>query len=125
MKHNWLDEEPQQLSSQQTGGRRDAYRRVMLVKYPLSAANARIDPWAALAGLKLPSDEKAYLHGVLNILQLPDELAHELLARYRDEWERAAKRCTNHNGIHNAGYRAANLWLQQGAPGFILWEGDG
>lgn len=126
MKLDWdlededLLESPKQLPAADGG----AFRRVMVVRRTGSGAASK-DLWSALAGLRIQSDDKVYLHGVLNILQLPDDLAHELLLRYRAEWERAAKRCTNPNGIDNAGLRAANVWIQQGAPGFIQWEPDG
>lgn len=124
MKLDWETESGEPLGSPALAAQGGAFRRVMVIQSDGSGAG-HTDPWSALAGLRLSSDEKVYLHGVLNILQLPDSLAHELMQRYRAEWVRAAKRCTNHNGVDNAGRRAANLWIQQGAPGFIHWEPDG
>jgi hypothetical protein len=82
----------------------------------------RIDPWQALQGLKLQPEDKTYFHGFLNALQLPRPLAYQLLATYRQTYERALKRGTNPNGLHHAGLQAANRWLLAGAQGFIQRE---
>lgn len=124
---DWLttEKDAPESTTKHRPGKHGSFQQTMVIKFPENPASDQIDPWSALAGLRLSGDEKVYLHGAMNALQLPRSLEHELLTRYREEWERAANRCTNPNGIDNAGRRAANLWIQQGAPGFIRWIPDG
>lgn len=124
---DWLTspEDSAESTAKHRAAKHGSFQQTMVVQFPQNPASDQADPWSVLAGLRLSSDEKVYLHGAMNALQLPRSLEHELLTRYREEWERAANRCTNPNGIDNAGRRAANLWIQQGAPGFIRWESGG
>lgn len=96
--------------------------RVLRISADVSGITANVDPWTALAGLPLANDDRVYLHGFLNAMQLPKPHAYALLHRYRGKWEKAASRCHNPNGADNAGRRAANAWLLDGAQGFIHWE---
>lgn len=96
--------------------------RVMRISADIAEIPANIDPWTALTGLHLLADDKVYLHGALNALQLDRPYAYAFLMLYRQHWERAMKRCTNQNGLDNAGRRAANSWILDGASGFIIWE---
>ena len=116
---NWLNDS--QRKPQQHSG---VYRRVLVVNAP-DATTAdtvmRGNPLSALSDLRLLAEDKSFINGFLGALSLPDDLAHGLLCEYRARWEKAAQRCTNPNGRSNAGRRAGNIWLQQGARGFINW----
>lgn len=100
----------------------DPYHIRLMIDVDTEGIPDTVDPWQALQGLFLQPEDKTYLHGFLNALQLPKPLAFQLLAQYRQTYEQAAKRCTNPNGAHNAGIRAANSWLLAGAPHFIKRE---
>lgn len=123
---DWLDDDgaaiaPQDaptVTQQPTG----CYQRLMVIELPAQHAEPTSEPFSALSGLPLLAGDKTYLHGVLAGLQLPDAIAHALLTHYRQQWERAAKRCTNPNGVDNAGRRAANTWVQHGCNGFMQYQ---
>lgn len=100
------------------------YRRTLHIRHTSTPADyqARGDPFAALSGLRLLPEDKAYLHGFIGALQLPEHIQHGLLLEYRQRWERAAHRATNPNQAEGNGRRSANTWIQQGARGFIDWQ---
>lgn len=113
---DWLDDEPAKPTPA------GALVRVMRINADVSGLSATVDPWAALAGLRLMNDDKVYLHGVLNALQLDKPYAYAYLQAYRERWERASRYCNNPNGADGAGLRAANNWILEGSHGFIEWE---
>ncbi|MEZ5534398.1 MAG: hypothetical protein R3F02_02125 [Thiolinea sp.] len=100
------------------------YRRKLHIRYPpeLQAQAARSDPFNAVAGLRLLPEDRAYLHGFMAALQLPEHIRYGLLLEYRQRWERAAQRAPHPNQADNSGRRSANIWIQQGAEGFIDWD---
>ena len=100
------------------------YRKQLHIRVrPASEGHqVRGDPFAVLSGLWLLPEDKAYLHGFMGALKLPEHIQHSLLLEYRQRWERAAQRASNQNQSVYAGRRHANVWIQQGAKGFIDWS---
>lgn len=100
------------------------YRRKLHIRHEPATQSyqARGDPFMVLSGLRLLPEDRAYLHGFINALQLPEHIQRDLLQAYRQRWERAAQRSINPNQGDGNGRRSANIWLQQGASGFISWE---
>lgn len=80
---DWLDDEP--VKPAPAG----ALVRVMRINADVSGLSATVDPWA----VRLMNDDKVYLHGVLNALQLDKPYAYAYLQAYRERWERAARYC--------------------------------
>jgi hypothetical protein len=100
------------------------YRRALHIRYKPQQRphKGRSDPFIVVAGLRLLPEDRAYLHGFIGALQLPEHIQHGLLLEYRQRWERAAQRTNNPNQADGNGRRAANIWIQQGANGFIYWD---
>lgn len=100
------------------------YQRKLHIRYDTALTEhcPRGDTFAVLGGLRLLPEDKAYLHGFMGALQLPEYIRYGLLLEYRQRWERAAQRATHPNQATNNGRRAANVWIQQGAKGFIHWQ---
>ncbi len=100
------------------------YRKQLHIRVdsPLEGRKVRGDPFAVLSGLRLLPEDKAYLHGFIGALKLPDHIQHGLLLAYRQRWEKAAQRAFNLNQSEGQGRRSANTWIQQGAKGFIDWK---
>ena len=113
---DWLDDEPSSHSLT------SAAVRTLRILADVSGIPTNTDPWSALSGLRLMNDDKVYLHGVLNALQLEKPYAYAFLKAYREQWERAAQRCPNPNGADSTGLRAANNWIMDGSRGFLVWE---
>ena len=98
------------------------YQRLMQIKICQTSGDNGKEPWSALSGLPLLAEDKSFLHGAIGMMQLPNALTYQLLATYRAKWEQAASRHRYPNGADNAGRKAANLWILNGAEGFIGWS---
>lgn len=100
------------------------YRKQLHIRVSLASEGYQVrgDPFAVLSGLRLLPEDKAYLHGFMGALKLPEHIQHGLLLEYRQRWERAEHRTNSQNQAANTGRRQANLWIQQGAKGVIDWR---
>ncbi len=106
---------------QQVPADHKAYRVKLTIRKEQAATETFwAEPLAELNDLHLLPEDKAYIHGFLVALQLPDALAVGLLRQYRHTWEQAAGRAAKANQAENEGRRTANRWLQEGAPGYVL-----
>lgn len=99
------------------------YRRKLHIRYqPPTDNQPRGDPFTVLAGLRLLPEDRSYLHGFIGALKLPEHIQYGLLLEYRQRWEQAAKRVANPNQAAGRGRTTANIWIQQGAKGFVHWQ---